>query len=740
MSTAIATLILAAVQAACFQYQEAGMSAADREALSTEFRRENVRLALEARLAAPWGDLVPEEVFLDAVLPYANLDEPRDPWRAEFRERFRPLVAECRTPGEAALVLNREVFPALGVKYSTGRRRANQSPRESIEQGLASCTGLSIILVDACRACGVPARVAGVANWRKKNGNHTWVEIWDGGWHHTGAAEPSDRLDDVWFAADVAHAVPGSADHGVWAASWGPTGHHFPLVWAPEDRSVSAVETTERYRPQDAAAPEGVRLLVRVRDGMGKRVAAAVVARRVGSTEIREGRSRDESADTNDILPLAMPREGSWRIEASLADRRAVRTWRAGEAEQETLELVLPAAPAILPGKVNVRLSEWFEKAFAAIAKGEKLPAEPDSLAAVLRTAEGDAAARLIAWEAYAASPLAAPLRADQAEHRVVSGAHTSPFTLKDVGTRPAGGWPLVIAMHGGGGVPKEFNDSQWRHMQIYYRDHPEVTGYRYLALRAPNDTWNGFYDDYVYPLIERLVAQQILCADVDPDRVHLIGYSHGGYGCFAIAPKVPFRFAAAHASASAPTDGQTSARPLRNLPFTFMVGEKDTAYGRADRCRKFEEILAGLRAAERDGWPSAFHFIAGNGHTGLPDRDYLPAMLGHRRDPVPRRLDWELTDETVRRHYWIATDTPKRGARASVTRDGNLIVVEAEGFQDLRAELDARTIDFTWRFGVQRGEKVIELKPQPSLAVLARTLAERGDPRLAATTVVRLL
>ena len=36
--------------------------------------------------------------------------------------------------------------------------------------------------------------------------------------------------------------------------------------------------------------------------------------------------------------------------------------------------------------------------------------------------------------------------------------------------------------------------------MQIYYRDHPEAGGYLYVALRAPNDAWNGFYDVYVYP------------------------------------------------------------------------------------------------------------------------------------------------------------------------------------------------------------------------------------------------
>ena len=60
--------------------------------------------------------------------------------------------------------LTEDLTHALGdhapchVAGTAGRKRNNQSPQESIEQGKATCTGLSIILVDACRAVGIPAR------------------------------------------------------------------------------------------------------------------------------------------------------------------------------------------------------------------------------------------------------------------------------------------------------------------------------------------------------------------------------------------------------------------------------------------------------------------------------------------------------------------------------------------------------------------------------------------------------
>jgi len=195
---------------------------------------------------------------------------------------------------------------------------------------------------------------------------------------------------------------------------------------------------------------------------------------------------------------------------------------------------------------------------------------------------------RKLVWKEYLQSPVGRIRKSDFESNQVSFEQHVSPYAIKEVGQRPSAGWPLVIAMHGGGGAPQKVNDSQWEHMQVYYKDQRELTGYKYLALRAPNNTWNGFYDDYVYPLIENLIQQCLVFADVDPNKVFLIGYSHGGYGAFAIGPKIPYRFAAVHASAAAPTDGQTSAKTLRNTRFSFMVGEKDNAYGRRERCEKF--------------------------------------------------------------------------------------------------------------------------------------------------------
>jgi hypothetical protein len=73
--------------------------------------------------------------------------------------------------------------------------------------GFASCTGVSILYVDALRSVGVPARLVGTPAWKgvASNGNHNWVEVFLGdGWYFNeaypaGPGETFDKPCDKWF-------------------------------------------------------------------------------------------------------------------------------------------------------------------------------------------------------------------------------------------------------------------------------------------------------------------------------------------------------------------------------------------------------------------------------------------------------------------------------------------------------------------------------------------------------------
>jgi zinc protease len=227
----------------------------DLTTLDRYFLLQNSALAYQSRIEFPWAKSVPDKIFLNDVLPYANLDEQRTAWRQDMYNRFGSVVEHCKSAGEAAVELNKAVFESFHVKYSaTKRPKPNQSPYESAAAHYASCTGLSILLADACRSVGIPARVTGTPLWMDDSGNHTWVEIWERGkWHFLDAAS-GDPLDKSWFTEKAAQANPADPEHGIYAASFQKTKVYFPLVWNRDEKWVSAENVSRTYRKPTAIA------------------------------------------------------------------------------------------------------------------------------------------------------------------------------------------------------------------------------------------------------------------------------------------------------------------------------------------------------------------------------------------------------------------------------------------------------------------------------------------------------
>jgi hypothetical protein len=214
-------------------------------AIKSNFLIENDRLAYQVMGEIPWGKEIPKDIFLNNILPYASINERRDNWRADFHKRFIKIARTSKTIDQAVIALNKYVFDTLQVSYSADKRpKPDQSPYESMQAHYASCTGLSILLVDALRSVGIPARIVAIPLWLDESGNHTWVEIWDGQWHYVGASE-STSLDHTWFTAKAATA---DSRHPICATSFKKTDLIFPMRWAPDLTFVPAVDVTDRYK------------------------------------------------------------------------------------------------------------------------------------------------------------------------------------------------------------------------------------------------------------------------------------------------------------------------------------------------------------------------------------------------------------------------------------------------------------------------------------------------------------
>ena len=317
-------------------YLIVNMYAEDLRSMDLALLSENVEYAQKAREKYAWAKALPEEVYLQDVLPYHVVDEVRDSWRKELYEMFSPAVDTCKTMYDAICAVNANIPQLTGVHYNTKREKTNQSPRESMRQGMASCTGLSILLVDAYRAVGIPARFAGTASWHDNRGNHSWTEVWlDGEWRVTEYYFPS-QLDHLWFMADASKATPENRTYAIYATRFGKSADDwFPMVWADEDEDgpiedlpkwVGAENVTQHYvdlaydqytRHLEAGTHTFLRIAGYKEQGNTEhsedRVAMGVDVFR-GTEQMGGGLTAGEHRDMNDLFSVLLPKNTEYEL------------------------------------------------------------------------------------------------------------------------------------------------------------------------------------------------------------------------------------------------------------------------------------------------------------------------------------------------------------------------------------------------------------------------------------------
>lgn len=692
------------------------MPQSDLQSLSAEFLLVHVAVAHKARKSATWGDRIPETIFRNNVLPYANVNETRDDVRKELRDKFWPLVRELESPSIAAARLNQLVFSQLEVKYSTKRRRADQGPRQTMESGLASCTGLSILLIDACRACGIPARFVGTPRWSDNSGNHSWVEVWDDGWHFTGAAEPTgDELDKAWFTQRASKAEVGNARYGIFAVSFQKTKQKFPAVWTRSSHEIYAQEVTSRYVDSSASEPAG-KLLARfyARDASSyDRCQANFKIKSADGTIVFQGQTKDETADSNDHTSVFLA-PGKYQVEYVVNGNVESQNLNIDEAEQ-TIELrpaddVVDQLETYLDANVNAILDvETCSFSDSPITKQEVQKAT-----ALL----ADARRKFVL----------ARRKTEHESKQINIDDLSMRWDIKRFSkTRPINGHCLVISMHGGGGAPARVNESQWKNQIKLYTLNEGI----YVAPRAPTDTWNLWHQKHIDSFFTRLIENMIVFEGVDPNRVYLTGYSAGGDGVYQLAPRMADQFSAAAMMAGHPNE--TKPDGLRNLPFTFHVGEKDAAYKRNKIAAEWIDSMNTLSQRDQGGYVHWGKVHEGKGHwMGGDDIEGVQWMLQHKRNLVPNRLVWLQDDVLHERFYWLSTPAENLKPRQRIVaqcKDNRIDILESDVpkitllLRDDLVDLDEPVLVF------YKDTNVFDGKVSRKLSTLARTINDRGDP-----------
>ena len=706
------------------------MPESDRSSLTTEFLTENLNLALQVRTEFTWAKEVPEPIFLNDVLPYAVFDEKRDPWRKEFYEKARALVKGAKTATEAAQALNRQLFNLVKVHYNTGRKRPNQSPKESMELGMATCTGLSIILVDACRSIGIPARAVGTPLWANMRGNHTWVEIWDGDWHFTGADEyDKNGLNRGWFVGDAAQAKANEPRHAIYATSWKKDGLSFPMVWARTNREVAAVNVTARYakatEPKAAESVVGVRLFD-TKGGKRQRATVSVLpqsGKSSGSAETKAG-----TADLNDMPRFNLPPGTKGWLRFKKGNQTRELAFGPTTAGESTIDAAWDQLPKV--SSTMMALESWISEPVQ----------ERNANARVLRRSltqnESLRAIELLAADRSAR--LATERKQELEKQSIEQGGKTLRWLSKTFGAEPADGRSLWISMHGGGNAPSTVNDRQWTNQIGLYQPNEGI----YVAPRAPTDTWNLWHEAHIDPLFQRLIENYVALQGVNPDKVYLMGYSAGGDGVWQLAPRMADRFAAASMMAGHPNEA--SLLSLRNLPFAIFMGGEDSAYGRNKIAASRGAELDDLAKQDAGGYQHLLRIYEGLGHwMNKKDAEAVPWMAQFKRDPWPKKIVWFQDDVVHRQFYWLKLPSeakPKAKDKIIATVQGQQIDVSGDVPERLTLRLSDRLVNLDSPVRVNlNGTQVFSGRVIRQADCVLSDLEDLLDPSLACTASLTL-
>jgi poly(3-hydroxybutyrate) depolymerase len=306
-------------------------------------------------------------------------------------------------------------------------------------------------------------------------------------------------------------------------------------------------------------------------------------------------------------------------------------------------------------------------------------------------------------------------------------------YYVAERGAEPATGRSLFISMHGGGNAPAATNDSQWEN-QIALVEGYEPQDALWVAPRAPIDDWNMWFVPEIDPLFDRLITNMIVFEGVDPNKVYLTGYSAGGDGVYQLGPRMADRWAGAAMSAGHPNDA--SPVNLRNVAFAIHVGGNDTAYDRNLRGAEWGEMLEALAATDDGGYRNQWQVHAGLPHwMELEDAVAVPFVQGFTRDPVPAKVVWRQVNVTQSRFYWLAVAEADEQMGTTVTASyaGNTVTlsdVTALSRLTVRATDAMLSLDMPVR--IERdGEELFTGMLERTIAVIAQTLDERGDPAM---------
>ena len=203
-----------------------GRTLYDVDGLDTGIVTVGVNASMDAKVKYPWAHDIPISLYYEYNTAFCVVNEARNNWRPFLTSYTEPLVRGLLEDAQAGIkvtitevvdTVNKGLWAAMGknekspIYFKAGQTPLIFDPFSTYAFGYASCTGISILFVDALRTVGVASRLAGTPDWHSdpEQGNHNWVEVFDGetwGIIEGLPAAQGESLEDpcsVWFCNEA---------------------------------------------------------------------------------------------------------------------------------------------------------------------------------------------------------------------------------------------------------------------------------------------------------------------------------------------------------------------------------------------------------------------------------------------------------------------------------------------------------------------------------------------------------
>lgn len=357
-------------------------------------------------------------------------------------------------------------------------------------------------------------------------------------------------------------------------------------------------------------------------------------------------------------------------------------------------------------------------------------------------------------------------------EGKITIDGVTVSLSMQQIGKPDENGYPLYIALRGGGVDDAELAREQYQLMQEYYTC--SIRSGIYVVTQPYDCTWNEHYLPEMYRVYDRIIEDAAAFYDVDINRVYLLGFSSGGDGVYCIAPSMADRFAAVNMSAGTPHIFRLG--NLYHLPMCIQMGENDTAYDRNILAAQFDASLSDHARRYGGGFPHETFLHVGGDHNNWSDvlRHRQEVYTGdqvavwaddpkkassvrvntsaidwvdaYTRDPLPERLVWEPHISVGARNsqafYWLDRDgdLPDTTIVASYHKSDNSITLEECDAEcgTLKIYLNPQMLDVFQDVTVNIcGEYTLTVHPVVSAQIMESTLHARGDKNFIFTSEI---